>query len=200
MPVAALLARTGVTPNTLTVLALVVTLPVAPILAHGPTWFPLAAALIVLALILDGFDGLVARVTNQVTLVGDFLDATLDRYGEGVIFIGLVYWYITTTPPDIPAAVLTVLTLFGSLMVSYTRARSELRGLEMEAGLFPRFIRLVLLVLGLALAPAFPQSMLVVLVVLAIGTNVTALQRLVAASRQLASLDAATARTPEVSS
>jgi phosphatidylglycerophosphate synthase len=200
MPAAALLARTGVTPNTLTVLALVVTLPVAPILAQGPAWFPLAAALIVLALILDGFDGLVARATNQVTLVGDFLDATLDRYGEGVIFIGLVYWYITTTPANILADILTVLTLFGSLMVSYTRARSELRGLEMEAGLFPRFIRLVLLVLGLALASAFPRSMLVVLVVLAVGTNVTALQRLVAASRQLASLDAATPRTPEVSS
>jgi hypothetical protein len=58
----------------------------------------------------------------------------------------------------------------------------------------------VLLVLGLALTSAFPQCMLVVLVVLAIGTNVTALQRLVAASRQLASLDAATPRTPEVGS
>jgi CDP-diacylglycerol--glycerol-3-phosphate 3-phosphatidyltransferase len=197
-PLALVLARTGITPNALTVLALIVSLPVAPILARGPPWFPLAGALIVLALVLDGLDGLVARSTGQVTFVGDFLDATLDRYGEGVFFIGLLYWYISSTPPDVLGATLSVLTLFGSLMVSYTRARAEVVDVNAADGIFQRLVRLTLLVLGLVLAPLVPQSMPLVLVVLAVGSNVTAIQRLFSTTRQLAARDASTRTGPKI--
>src|SRR5438105_1676087 len=87
LPIARLLARNGISPNAITIVHLILSLAAAAVLAAGPAWFSLGAAIILLAFILDVVDGLLADTTDQVTLVGDFLDATLDRYEDGAFYL-----------------------------------------------------------------------------------------------------------------
>src|SRR6266702_4813125 len=86
------LARLGVTPNTLTVLGLLLSILTALVIAQG---FLLAGGLLVLfAGIFDMFDGALARVRNTATTFGAFLDSTLDRYSESIILFGLLYYVL----------------------------------------------------------------------------------------------------------
>ena len=81
---------------------------------------------------LDMLDGAVARTSGRASPFGAFLDFTLDRYAEIVVFIGLLG--LVRQPGQLDREVLTVLALAGSLMVSYTRARAEGLGLDGEVG------------------------------------------------------------------
>src|SRR5450755_3124129 len=84
------LARPGVTPNTLTVIGLLLSILTAVVITQG---YLVAGGLLVLfAGIFDMFDGAMARVNNAATTFGAFLDSTLDRYSEGIILFGLLYY------------------------------------------------------------------------------------------------------------
>ena len=87
------LARLGLTPNSLTVIGLVLNLAVAVVLATGNLRW--GGVLILVASLFDGLDGALARRTGQVTRFGAFFDSTLDRYAEAALFTGLV-WHFTT--------------------------------------------------------------------------------------------------------
>lgn len=177
-PIARGLSALGLSPDALTVLGFLFNVGVAWVLSRGQEWFGLGAVLLVAASIFDAFDGAVARHTHQVTKFGAFLDSTLDRASEAALYLGLLYWYLTATPPYTLEPILIYLTIVGSLMVSYTRARAEGLGLEMKDGWFTRLERIIVLVLGLALSRTFDQVMLYVLFLLAFGTNLTAVQRI----------------------
>lgn len=177
-PIAQGLVRLGLSPDALTVLGFLFNCGVAYVLSWGPAWWGWGALLLVLASIFDAFDGAVARLTGRVTRFGAFLDSTLDRMSEAAIYLGLLYWYITTTPPHTLEPVLIYLSIVGALLVSYTRARAEGLGLEMKEGWFTRLERIVVLVVGLALSNTLDQVMQLVLFLLALGTLVTALQRI----------------------
>jgi CDP-diacylglycerol--glycerol-3-phosphate 3-phosphatidyltransferase len=112
-----------------------------------------------------------------VTPFGGFLDSTTDRFAEGALYLGILYWYLQRG--DTFVAYLVFFTLLGSLMVSYTRARAEGIGVECKTGLMTRFERIALLIVGLLLTALFADTpLLVVLAVLAVFTNVTAVQRI----------------------
>jgi CDP-diacylglycerol--glycerol-3-phosphate 3-phosphatidyltransferase len=119
--------------------------------------------------LLDAVDGALARVTDRATRFGAFLDSTLDRFGEIALYLGLLYLY-RGSPLE---TLLIYLTITGSLMVSYTRARAEGLGIECKVGWFGRFERLAVLVVGLVL-----EQVLIALVILAVFSNLTALQRI----------------------
>ncbi|MFN8482539.1 MAG: CDP-alcohol phosphatidyltransferase family protein [Anaerolineae bacterium] len=189
-PIAQGLGRVGLTPDMLTVIGFFFNVVVAIVLAQGESWWLLGAVLLILSMGFDALDGTLARSTGKVTVFGGFLDSTLDRFSEAVIYLALLYTYLTTTTPHTLEPILIYLTIVGSLMVSYTRARAEGLGLQLKEGLFTRLERIIVLVLGLALTPFFGNSaMLVVLLLLAIGTNVTAVQRLLIVRGKLAHRD-----------
>ncbi len=168
--IARALEGTGVSPNTLTVIGFALTAIVALILATGNLF--LGGLLLIFAALFDTLDGALARSTDQVTVFGAFLDSTLDRYSEAVTLLGLIYFY-SGRDDGATYILLLVFTLVGSLMVSYTRARAEAVGIECKEGFFQRTERIVVLIVGL-----LTGWMLPVLWILAVFTNLTALQRI----------------------
>lgn len=175
---ARLLVRMGVSPNSLTLSGLLLNFLVAAVLATGQ---PIIGGFLVLLVnAFDMLDGSVARLSGKVTRFGAMLDSTLDRYSEGIIFLGLMVWLFDQGNQT--SLIAAYITLFGSVMVSYSRARAEGLGLHGEVGLLPRPERIVLLALGLI----FHQYLLVpILWLLAVLTNVTVAQRVLHAKRQL---------------
>lgn len=168
--IARVLAATGITPNTLTILTFFLNVGVGVILALG--YIAIGGALVIVVGALDSLDGGLARVTGKVSTFGAFLDSTLDRYSEAVIFLGLLLWYVGAGDRQVPVLIFAVLV--GSIMVSYTRARAEGLGLRCEVGLLARPERIVLLGLGLIVG-----QVSIVLWILAVLTNLTALQRII---------------------
>ena len=168
------LGRLGLTPNALTVLGSVLTGCVGLLVAQG--WFLAAGLCLWLFSLTDTLDGALARATGRVSVFGAFLDSVCDRYAEAGVFLGLVWWYQSLG--DALGLALAYLSIIGSLMVSYARARAEGVGFQTaEVGWFQRPERIVLLGLGFLLASVQPLALLVVLAALAIMTTLTVLQR-----------------------
>jgi CDP-diacylglycerol--glycerol-3-phosphate 3-phosphatidyltransferase len=169
-PLAAALVRLGITPNSLTVIGLVLNFGVAAVIASG--YEVIGGLLVLFAGLFDMLDGAVARLGRRVSVFGGFLDSTLDRYSEAAVFFGLLVLY--TNQGRGVEAMLVYAVVVGSLMVSYTRARAEGLGLKCEVGWLQRPERIAMLGLGLMLNLAVP-----VLWILAIFTNFTAVQRII---------------------
>ncbi len=175
---ARLIARTGVSPNALTLIGLLLNVLVAVVLASG---YPVAGGLLVLlANAFDMLDGALARITGKVSRFGAFLDSTLDRYEEALLYLGIGVWLFSRGDGLLLLA--GYLAIIGSLLVSYTRARAESLGVGGEVGWLPRPERILLLALGLI----FHSYLLApVLWLLAVFTNVTAVQRILHVRREL---------------
>lgn len=168
--IAAVVARTGMTPSMLSWLGLIVSTFTAWILSHGA--FTVGGVLVLIAGLFDALDGSLARVTGRVSAFGAFLDSTLDRFSEAVLYLGLLLFF-ASRPGSQQEVVLTYLAIVGSLMVSYTRARAEGVGYECKVGLFTRFERVTVLSFGLMLV-----QVRVVLWILAAGSLLTAFHRM----------------------
>ncbi len=165
------LARLGLSANALTVVGLLLNAGVALVIASGhPRW---GGALLLAASAFDMLDGAVARATGTITRFGGFLDSTLDRYSEAVVFGGLLIFLLGTDDGDVGALLVFVATV-GALLISYARARAEAAGFSASVGLVARPERVVLLAVCLLLGRP-----LWALWVLAIATHVTALTRIV---------------------
>jgi CDP-diacylglycerol--glycerol-3-phosphate 3-phosphatidyltransferase len=168
------LGRLGLTPNALTVIGSVLTGCVGLLAAQG--WFLAAGLCLWLFSLTDTLDGALARATGRVSVFGAFLDSVCDRYAEAGVFLGLVWWYQSVG--NALGLALAYLSIIGSLMVSYARARAEGVGFEAaDVGWFQRPERIVLLGLGFLVASAQPAALLVVLAALAVLTTLTVLQR-----------------------
>jgi len=137
----------------------------------------LAGVLLIIFGPLDAIDGLLARRSGQQTKFGAFLDSTLDRFSEIAIFVGLLFYL--QGQKAFGDIVVAFLALTGSLMVSYTRARAVALGFECKIGLLTRFERLLILTIALLFKVLGP-----VLLLLAVFTNFTALQRILYVWRQ----------------
>ena len=121
----------------------------------------------------DMLDGALARVTSRQSTFGAFLDSLLDRYSEATILLALIF--VFTVRGATPQVLLVYAVAVGSILISYARARAEGLGVECKVGIAPRPERVLILGLGL-LFNGF--TALAALVVLAILTHVTAMQRL----------------------
>ena len=168
------LGRIGFTPNALTVIGSVLTGCVGLLAAQG--WFLAAGVCLWLFSLTDTLDGALARATDRVSVFGAFLDSVCDRYAEAGVFLGLVWWYQSVG--DALGVALAYLSIIGSLMVSYARARAEGVGFQAaEVGWFQRPERILLLGVGFLAAAVEPNALLVALAALALLTTVTVLQR-----------------------
>lgn len=187
-PAARLVARTGLTPNALTMIGLGLNVVAAAIVAAG--WLQLGGIVFLLASAFDAVDGAVARATGSASRFGAFLDSVADRYAEAAIFAGLLAVFLSREQHLM--ALVATLALVGSLLVSYARARAEGLGLDCEIGLLQRPERVIFLVAGLVL----PDLLLDPVVwVLAVATNITVVQRVMYVHRLL-SEEPAQSRTP----
>jgi CDP-diacylglycerol--glycerol-3-phosphate 3-phosphatidyltransferase len=169
-PTVRAIARTGVTPNMLTIIGFLLNVGVAAVLAAG--YLRLGGVLLLLSASFDALDGTLARQTGQQSRFGAFFDSTVDRYSEAVVLAGLLIYFVDQ------GAQLEVLLIYaaivGSLMVSYARARAEGLDLECKVGMLTRFERVVVLGGGLILGVAT-----LALWTVAILANLTAVQRIV---------------------
>ncbi len=167
-PIARFVGRTGLSPNAVTVIGFLFAVVVAAVLAQGQV--RLAGILLIPAAIVDAIDGAMARVLDRTTRFGAFLDSTLDRLSEAALFLGaLIYVSREGTSTEI---ILVYVTIVGSLMVSYTRARAEGLGISIKGGIFTRVERIAVLIIALIL-----NQLTVALWVLAPLTSLTVIQR-----------------------
>jgi len=171
-----LLAKSGISPNSITILGFLLSCVVAWVLATGHLF--LGGFLTLLAGAFDMLDGAVARITGKSSRFGALLDSTVDRFSEGVLFIGLLAYYVERG--SYQEVILVGAAMVGSFMTSYVRARAEGLGLKCEVGIFTRPERVILLAIGL-----ISNQMLVILWILAVLSNLIAVQRLLYVRRQL---------------
>ena len=168
-PIARLVGRTGVSPNVVTLTGVVLNLGVAWVLAQG--YMRIGGLLLPLVSLFDALDGTLARLTGKRSRFGAFLDSTMDRFSEAIVYLGLLIFYTRLGAGR--EILLIYVTIVGSLMVSYARARAEGLGLDCKVGLLTRLERTVVLTVALIL-----DQVPTALWVLAILTNFTALQRM----------------------
>lgn len=159
-PVAAFLGRLGLTPNGLTVIGFLGTCVAAAAAASG--WWLAAGILVLVFGIFDLFDGTLARATNRVSRFGAFLDSTLDRAGEAIVYIGIAFGSLEAGLPE--GGVLAAAAMAAAFMVSYTRAKSESLGFTpgtgmANVGLAPREVRIAILTIGLLWLGVLPSSL-----------------------------------------
>jgi CDP-diacylglycerol--glycerol-3-phosphate 3-phosphatidyltransferase len=149
------LARTRVTPNTLTAAGVTLCLAAAVLVSFEGRdkllFYWLGAATFVVGSILDILDGALARAGGKSTVFGAFLDSTTDRVGEGAMLaaIGLVF----ARAGNDAAVVFTIAAVAGSFLVPYVRAKAEALGLRGDVGLGSRAERVVVITAGLVFAP-----------------------------------------------
>ncbi len=171
------LARWGVDPNVVTIVGFLLNILTAAVLATGH--LSTGGALLLLSGLFDLLDGALARVENNQSDFGAFLDSLLDRYSEATILLALIY--VFTIRHHTSDVLLVYLVAMGSILISYARARAESLGLEAKVGIAPRPERVLILGAGLLING---DTTAIALVLLAFLTHITALQRLLHVWRQ----------------
>lgn len=175
-PIISVLARTPVTPNSLTFFSFLLAAGASALIATANL---LAAGFVFLAAgLLDILDGALARQTDRVTRFGAVLDSTLDRLAEGVVLLGILFLYADEGTTS--GILLTGAVMLTSLLVSYIKARAEAAGIGCTVGIFTRPERIVVLVLGL-----FINQLEITLFIIAAFSLFTAGQRLFCVWQQI---------------
>jgi CDP-diacylglycerol--glycerol-3-phosphate 3-phosphatidyltransferase len=176
-PVAHLLIKLGVSPDAVT---LVGTLGVcAGALVFFPQGMLLTGVLVITAFVFsDLLDGFMARTTGRVSKFGAFWDSTLDRIGDGAIFIGLALYFAWEEPSRLYLALSLVCLLMGGV-TSYARARGESLGFDVKVGIAERADRLVaiLVLTGFSAIFDLPVLLYIALWGLAAASTITVVQR-----------------------
>ncbi|MBX7444592.1 MULTISPECIES: phosphatidylinositol phosphate synthase [unclassified Arthrobacter] len=183
-PLARWLLRMGVSPDAVTILG------TAGVAAGALVFYPLGqlfwgTVFITAFIFSDVLDGIMARMQDVKSPWGNFLDSTLDRIADGALFAGLAIWFFTGGA-NTTIAVAALLCLVLGMVVSYARAKAESLGFSANVGIAERAERLVsvLVVTGLTGLGLPPAVLLVTLVLLAMASFVTVVQRMVSVRRQ----------------
>ena len=172
----------GLTPNMISIIGLIFSFfsAAAYALALNWSWLLLIAVLFLLSSgFCDALDGIIARNHNQATPFGGFFDSILDRYADAVVFSGIIVGGLCNVYLGLAA-------LFGSLLVSYSRARAEAAGVKMESiGLAERAERMLILVAASIAGFFWLPSLNLGIALLAVLTNATVIQRGIYAYKKL---------------
>jgi CDP-diacylglycerol--glycerol-3-phosphate 3-phosphatidyltransferase len=173
-PLGTALVKSRIKPNTLTCIALAISIIAA--VAIATKYLLIGGILVLLSGLFDILDGAAARLTNKVTRFGALLDSTFDRISDAALFLGLFILYLPSGGTI--EMVLIFLALIGSFLTSYIRARAEAIGINCTIGLFTRAERIIILALGLLLNPLYGFSILIALLLIVVLSFVTVGQRL----------------------
>jgi CDP-diacylglycerol--glycerol-3-phosphate 3-phosphatidyltransferase len=175
-PVAGALRATGLAPDHLTVIGLLLAVPAAWAIASGR--LGLGLVLVICSAVPDLLDGALAKASGRASVRGAFFDSVADRVTD-TLYLGALAWYLQDTHRG-HVALLPVAVLGVSLLVSYERAKAESLGFTAKGGLMERAERIVVLCASLA----FSVAMIPLLWVMLALTAVTAVQRFVMVWRQ----------------
>jgi phosphatidylglycerophosphate synthase len=173
-PLEAFARKIPLSPNAITITGFTLTVASSLLLAHNLT---LGAFCLLPAGLIDMLDGIVARSRGESSSFGAFLDSVLDRYSDSVILLAIA-WNLGSGG-HMTGVFLSLITLVGSLIISYARARAEALGASCTHGLMERPERLILLFIGAVSGYIVPA-----LWVLAGLTHLTVLQRILYARKQ----------------
>jgi archaetidylinositol phosphate synthase len=168
------LGSIGVTPNQLTILGIVLACITAYMYTLAPInkkYFLYAAGMFIVSGFIDAIDGVLARSTGKVTKFGGYFDSVADRYSDAIVYSGIIVAGLSNL-------CFGLLALFGSMLVSYSRARAEMEGVRMTGvGLAERAERMIFLALCTAGSYSYPQALNYGVIILALLTHITVLQR-----------------------
>ena len=162
------LKAVGLTPNRVTILGLLISAGCAYLLSQG--MFIAGGGVLILAGLMDMVDGALARQSGTASPRGALMDSVIDRVAEAVVFLGLLVYYLE--PASAAEIVLINVSLVGSFMVSYLRARGEGLGVDCRVGVMTRPERVVALAIGLLMG-----QVTIALAVIAALSVFTALHR-----------------------
>ena len=143
---------------------------------NQPIWLLLAVILLLASGFCDTLDGVLARIYQQQSVFGGFLDSLLDRYADAVVYAGVIIGGLCDPLWGLAA-------LAGSLLVSYSRARAEAAGIKMESiGVAERAERMIILAAASIVAIFLPSvlnigTLNIGIILLAVLSNFTVLQR-----------------------
>ena len=173
------LRRTGLTPDHLTVIGLVVAMGAATAIGFG--YLKLGLLLVVLAALPDLLDGALAKASNTSSQRGAFFDSTIDRFADALLFGGVAWHFaVRGQRPYIVMLPFAIMAL--SSVISYMRAKAESLGLDAKGGLMERAERIIALCLGLLFEPLLISILWAMLAL----TLVTAVQRFIKVWKQAA--------------
>lgn len=207
------LIKTGLTPNAVTIIGLILNMGVTVIFIIGAergnrgdlSYVGWAGFLVLFAGMFDMLDGQVARLGNMSSTFGALFDSVLDRYSELIMFFGICFYLVSHH--YFISSIFAFGALIGSMMVSYTRARSEGLGIENKGGLMQRPERVILIgisaiacglvanfiggdyklyISGIRFHVFETMSIFTIpITIMAILTNITAIKRLIDAKKAL---------------
>jgi CDP-diacylglycerol---glycerol-3-phosphate 3-phosphatidyltransferase len=182
-PVGETLARTGLTPNAITVTGTVGVVAAALVFyPRGDLFW--GTVVITVFVLFDMLDGAVARVTGTTSTWGAFLDSCMDRVADAAIFSGLVLW-LTGGGHNELLAVLALFCLVAGALVSYVKARAEGLGYTCNVGIAERTERLIVGLVGAGLSGlGVPYALHIGLWLLAAASAVTVVQRFAVVHKQ----------------
>ncbi|MEO8648976.1 MAG: CDP-alcohol phosphatidyltransferase family protein, partial [Acidobacteriota bacterium] len=177
------LSSAGVHPNILTTIGVSINVGCGVLFGLGEFFW--AGIVLIVANVFDMLDGNVARKSGNVTRFGGFLDSSLDRLSDMVVFLGIMVFYAGNSPQhSLLHVILAGVAMIASVMVSYTTARSEGLGVRANVGFLQRPERVVLLIIGALSTSDWSSSsfwlnrMPQVLWVLAVGSVWTLIHRM----------------------
>ena len=180
------LIESRLTPNAISLTGLVLNVVAAVLITQE--LFVLAGIAFVIGSIMDMLDGRYSRMSGKGTKFGAFLDSSLDRIEEGIVLTAVAAYFAKSNDELAVAGV--TLTIVGSLMVSYTRARAEALGVECKVGFADRPTRVVILSIGILFAQgaglADFELLEPAIYVMAALTTITVLQRVFHVRSELA--------------
>jgi len=175
-PVGSFVGRSGVTPNQITILGVGVQAVASYLIVIDR--LVAAGFVLIAAALLDTVDGAVAKARGLTTKFGAFLDSTMDRLSDALVFLPIAWLYLAEPTAGRAGqqwvAALALVTLVLSFLVSYAKARAEGLGYDCNVGLIERAERLIVMILALVFNALLPSA----LVVLAVASLVTLAQRI----------------------
>jgi len=190
-PIALAMGRAGLTPNGLTLIGFAIT-AVGSVLVGLQLWV-IGGIVVFFGGVFDMFDGTLARATGQTSPLGAFMDSTFDKAGEILVFLGIIAGLLAAGAADVPILVAAA-AMGASIMVSYTRAKSDGLGFSSGMGLaavgvMPREVRLVIISIGIVLTGTSLGITAIefALGVILVGAVITVIQRILFVRSQAAS-------------
>lgn len=183
-----LFGRLAIRPNVLTLFGLFFSLLASLVIAASGRLL-IGGVLLVVSGFFDLLDGAVARNTNSVTLFGGFFDSVLDRYSDLVILFGISIYFLNRADPF--SSMAAFFAAIGVAIIPYARARAEAASIQCRNGLLERPERIILLAIGLLFDVCGP-----IVVILAVLTHVTVLQRVLQVRKATRPPDLRSSNTP----
>ena len=183
-PISILLIKIGITANILTILGFLLAMLAGTFIVFN--YLVLGGVFLLISSMFDMLDGAIARASKTTSQFGAFLDSTLDRISEFLIFSSILIYYLINDSNNIIPIILCITSIGTSFLVSYTRARAESLQIKCTVGIFTRAERIIVLFLGIILSPIIIfDTIIISLAIITALSFVTMLQRIIYTQKHL---------------